>query len=527
MTSKDHKSIHTKRERGQAIILIAMAAVGVIAIVGLMVDGGIMLLEYDRLKRGIDAASISASLQFREGYTITELIDSATEFLVLNQVNVDQVSIEVETCDSLQALIPPQTDPELCTTPPRKLVRVSASEKVPFFFLPVIGIRNTIVYADSIGEAASVDLVLVLDSSQSMAAQGGNYPDHYDVGDYDAYGNPYRSDMPEDDPSQCNPTNTCHPFKEIKDAAIALVQQLYFPYDRVAIVTFDREPHLWMALSDTNGMTAAQAETAIIQAINSLTVFQPLPCNYPLDASQGTHCINTPPIPNSEPPAADGTVAVFNYPMYVASGYSDPSSIAAGNIGGGLGVAGEQFGLAKENSLWVALVLAGSPATTGCTHNTSFYQTDCDGKATTAQGRICPSTLWTEPLCRDKLSQSRHPSTDTATYDADDYARDVADWIAKPDTVGAVIFTIGLGKLTISTNPAAEETDTAGLTQICANEEATAAPGAAGERLLCYIAEQAGGAFANHGTYNFAPDPSGLQAIFLEIASNIAIRLSQ
>lgn len=61
--------IFRKSERGQAIILIALAAVGLIAMVGLMVDGGILLIEYGRLKRALDAASLSAALQYREGYT--------------------------------------------------------------------------------------------------------------------------------------------------------------------------------------------------------------------------------------------------------------------------------------------------------------------------------------------------------------------------------------------------------------------------------------------------------------------------
>jgi hypothetical protein len=41
--------------------------------------------------------------------------------------------------------------------------------------------------------------------------------------------------------TQANATllDDCHPFKEVKAAAAAFVDQLYFPYDRVAIVTFN------------------------------------------------------------------------------------------------------------------------------------------------------------------------------------------------------------------------------------------------------------------------------------------------
>ncbi len=535
MKYRNYKRTPSRAERGQVIILIALAVVGLIAILGLMMDGGILLLEYDRLKRSVDAGAIAASLQFREGYTIQELTKAATQLLTLNQVAIDQTTLVVETCDSLKAEASP--DPalmaQLCTDPPRKLVYVKATENVQFSFMKVIGINSAPITTDSIGEAASVDLVLVLDASQSMAAEGGNYPTNmYDpahFGDVDAdghliYGTPSRNDVPADDPSQCNPTDTCHPFKEVKDAAIALVNRLYFPYDHVAVVTFDKVPHLWQTLSDTNGKTAAQAEQMTVDTISGLTVYQPPECDDPLNPAQ-THCLVY--------DSTDGTFVGFEYPMWratVTAGnpIGDPSSRPTSNIGGGLALAGEEFGAARENSLWVVVALAGGPANTGCTHTTDSFVTDCDGKNIAAQGRICPDTDWDtttgNPLCRDPLSQSRHPDTSPA-YDGDDYARDMADWLSSPNDVGATVFTIGLGDLVVN-NPAAD-TDAGAATKDCASENYYNQPGAAGERLLCYVAEKAGGLSANHGTYTYAPDADGLTKIFIDIASNIAIRLSQ
>lgn len=40
--------IRKSSERGQAIILVAFSIVGLVAIVGLMTDGGILLIEYAR-----------------------------------------------------------------------------------------------------------------------------------------------------------------------------------------------------------------------------------------------------------------------------------------------------------------------------------------------------------------------------------------------------------------------------------------------------------------------------------------------
>ena len=109
-------------ERGQAIILIAFAIIGMIAIVGLMTDGGILLVEYARLKRGIDAASVAAALQFREGFQAADLEKAAEEFLRLNQSDV--ASVQIDTCATAAT---PEDTALLCTTPRRKLVRVTAT----------------------------------------------------------------------------------------------------------------------------------------------------------------------------------------------------------------------------------------------------------------------------------------------------------------------------------------------------------------------------------------------------------------
>ncbi|HNJ15409.1 MAG TPA: pilus assembly protein TadG-related protein, partial [Anaerolineales bacterium] len=70
------KKLLKNSERGQAIILIAFAFVGLIAMVGLMTDGGVLLIEYARLKRGIDAASVAAAQQFRKDFNGDDLVSA-------------------------------------------------------------------------------------------------------------------------------------------------------------------------------------------------------------------------------------------------------------------------------------------------------------------------------------------------------------------------------------------------------------------------------------------------------------------
>jgi Flp pilus assembly protein TadG len=71
-------------ERGLALVLLAMAFVGIAAFVGLTVDAGILFTNVGHLRRATDAASLAAANQFREGRTPVELSDMAFEFLELN-----------------------------------------------------------------------------------------------------------------------------------------------------------------------------------------------------------------------------------------------------------------------------------------------------------------------------------------------------------------------------------------------------------------------------------------------------------
>ncbi|MFH2103185.1 MAG: VWA domain-containing protein [Chloroflexota bacterium] len=439
-------STGTKREKGQVLILVTFTIVGLLAIVGLALDAGIMFLEYSRLRRAVDAAALASALQYRKGYNITDLGAAAVGFLQLNGVN--DPSATIDTCD---------TDISLCTVPLRKLVRVRATATAQLAFLPIIGIDTVDLSAMAISEAASVDVVLVIDTSESMT---------WDV----PVGDPLR------DPSVCNIEDTgdsmpgeCHPFEEVKQAAVAFIDQLYFPYDRVAIVTFGKIGNRQTGFSND--------EAALTSVIEDLVVFEAegvcpsgRPCRNYSGGFQNFGC-------------GDGYV----YPT------DDPGLCMSTNVGEGFLLAGNEFALGpiREESLWVVILLG-------------------DGAA---NGGQCPSSAWgTQPFCRDASSATRHCADpvnrsrceaaggvwDPDNYDADDYARDMADFVAYDQQ--ALIFTIGLGNLV--TNSTFGDPDS-------------------GQQLLQYAADSGG------GLYYFAPSVAQLRDIFQAIAENIAIRLSQ
>ena len=155
--------------------MIALVFVGLLAFIGLTVDMGILFISYGNLRRAVDSAALAAATQMRSNYTAAQLNDSAQQFLRLN--NVIDGTASIQTCDDVPG------DPQLCGSLNRKLVRVIASAPVEFSFLPVIGFYNTTITANAIGEAASLDVVLVIDTSESMSNQPpvGN-PEYRDPG---------------------------------------------------------------------------------------------------------------------------------------------------------------------------------------------------------------------------------------------------------------------------------------------------------------------------------------------------------
>ncbi len=437
---KSRRAAHTRREGGQSLALIAVAFFGLLVFAGFLTDTLSLYVQYGNLKRAIDAAALGAATQFREGRGVDQLTDIALEFASLHSLVLSEVVVEI--CD-------PQAIPlsDLCTEPPRKFVRVTGSITAPVSFLQLIGIRDVQLTSTAESEAASVDVVLSIDTSESMT--------------YDAPpGDPQR------DPAVCNPTKTCHPFEEVRAAAIAFVNRMDFPYDRVAIVTFDRSATLVQTLTNDRD--------ALLAAINGLTVFQ-------LDPG-------SPPCSTYYPP--------------------NPQACTSTNQGGGLKVANAAFFTPSPRleALWVTVHLSDGAANASGPEDGYPYG-------------FCPATTWVQPFCRDAFISTRHTSGDP-DYDADDYARDWAEALGRPGPPapapngnGVLVFTIGLGDLVIN-NTYGDPNAGEDLLRFIASTNYTSDP----------CASSATG--TSCGNYYFAPTGAELQEIFEAIASRIFTRLT-
>jgi len=447
--------------RGQVLVVVALAIVMIVAIVGLALDVGIMFIENARLRRAVDSAALAAALQYRANYNFSDLDRSAIEFLRLNGI-IDPNAL-VQVCMENPG-DPPSShhNDELCTDPARKLVRVVATGTAHLAFLPVVGIDSAPIAAEATSETASVDVVLAIDRSDSMTwtANPGSEMRDPSVCNYETSGDGYLGD--------------CHPFDEVKRAAVGFVEQLYFPYDRVAVVTFDKDAHIIIDFSNNQG--------DIVDTIKGLTVYEgegiypngnPSRWYDPLGVYYGLDCPQT-----DEALQAD-------YPDYPS-----PAPCTTTNIGAGLYTAGGRLASARQGALWVVILLTDGVANAGYDDEGQYF---------------CPDSTWdytdVPPKCNDGRSAIRHTLAETALYDAEDYAYDAADFVYYGQN--ALLFTIGLGDKVRT----ASSVDGTYL----------------GELFLQYAADPGG---LGEGLYTFAPNETELREVFRRIAENIATRLS-
>jgi hypothetical protein len=437
-------SKRTSRQKGQALVIIALAFLVLLVFVGLAVDAGQLFIYMGHLRRAVDAASLSAAAQYREGRTIAMMADAAEQVMNLNGVNPE--TVVVETCDTNPG------DPGLCFTPRRKLVRVFGSTQVPMTFIRLLGFNNIPISANAIGEAASMDVVLVIDISESMANDASlvdgddddedGVADDANNGSYGPWDNYYA------DPSRCNADEECHPMEEVKAAAISFTERVLDKpaaeeADRLAIVTFSNGWEVGGTVVVPPGWITNRTDA--VNKIEDLEVYEPGVCSeMPGDTTPGA-CRHY-----DVPGDVDSNFTGLGCPLYEWFDPGDASSCTTTNIGGGLKLAGNMFSLnPREDALWVVVLL-----------------TDGAANASDADDFIygyCPfPTSSQSPFCRDEDSSTRNsPSTDP-DYDADDFARDMADFVGcyPQDSAsacngllgqGAVIFSIGLGDQVLQT----------------------------------------------------------------------------
>lgn len=164
-------TIRHPQNSGQAIIVLALGFIGLVGFVGIVTDVSILLARYNTLSRAVDSAAISAAGQMRSDRSFAEVGLAARMMLELH--GIDSNNVQVETCASSSYTDGSGNqigDPVLCSEANRyrKLVRVGARIMSPTVFLRLLGIEDIELSAVSTSETAVLDIVMVMDVSESM-----------------------------------------------------------------------------------------------------------------------------------------------------------------------------------------------------------------------------------------------------------------------------------------------------------------------------------------------------------------------
>ena len=513
------------RQEGQSLVIIAAAMIGLIAFVGLVTDVALVYVQYGHLRRAVDAAAVAAAGQMREGRYITEIANAATQTLTFHNLDPQEVNVFVppyldpddpaghytEVCqDGILDNLLQWEDPDLCSSPPRKFVRVEARAMVNLAFLNIIGLHQIPLQTEAEGEAATLDVALVLDRSWSMAWDTSGCRD----GDGNVL--PLPCETITFACNATNPTISCQPMAQVLDAALGFMYRLQEPFDRAAIVTFDR----WATTVVTMTTQIEDEVLAVLEGdTQKITVYDgEINCQRPVGAGgEGKEiweCGNT-------------------------------------NLGAGLAYANNQFThplYRRDESVWVMIVLSdgGTNAALGVEDYCETDESCCPGDT-----RYAPDA---PPYCRDGSADTRQCGAEyeedckpggladpndwpagwtyaPTEYDSDDFARDMADFagLGQPDGNSIVIFSIGLGgdvtEYSQGGDPDAGEQVLRYVANVGYNGKFNEGAGD-----LCNVdvyGEDEVGLGKNCGNYYHAPKASELEQVFASIASRIFTRITR
>jgi len=143
-------------ESGQSLIIIAFSFIGLVAIVGLAVDLGVMYVQKTRLGQAVDAAALSGAHELPNEAAAWS---RAEEYLRMNRYDLNDPDV------TFTHGFPDEPYMGLY----HYQLAVTGTKTVPLTFLRVLGFTTVDVTASAVGENANkLDIMLVLDKTGSM-----------------------------------------------------------------------------------------------------------------------------------------------------------------------------------------------------------------------------------------------------------------------------------------------------------------------------------------------------------------------
>ncbi|MCL5026342.1 MAG: VWA domain-containing protein, partial [Chloroflexi bacterium] len=238
------------RQKGQVVVLMALAVVTLIGFTGLAIDVGIIMNARRELVRITDASALAAA----GALSGDPSVDDATR--------QSRATARAQEYAKLHGFDPGAAGNSMSisfptSSPARKLVLVQAQRQVDLAFMKVLGKDTATVSSGAReGEASPLDVVIVQDVSSSQcvnnydtyASNGCQYiinPSNHSQLSASQHG--YRADLattnyttnyPFPPISSTNPNVPWDPFFQEQDAARYFIDHLDPRYDQVALVSF-------------------------------------------------------------------------------------------------------------------------------------------------------------------------------------------------------------------------------------------------------------------------------------------------
>jgi Putative Flp pilus-assembly TadE/G-like len=199
-----------RSQTGQSIVILALGFIALLAFVGIVTDVSLMFVRFSQLTRAVDSASIAAAGQVRRQVpNAEELVGcpagqdtpdnpcqaaenkafarsfatigiAARQFVEFYGLNPQSVKVDMCATVSMLNTVPDpdelapinadfqQDFDQLCTDDQRKLIKVTAQVNSPTVFLRLLGFGEIPLTASSISETAVLDVVVIMDVSESM-----------------------------------------------------------------------------------------------------------------------------------------------------------------------------------------------------------------------------------------------------------------------------------------------------------------------------------------------------------------------
>lgn len=541
------------RQQGQVVLILVFVFIGLLATVGLVTDGALIYVHYDHLRRSVDAAAVAAVNQYRENRTAQDLFEAAAQTLQLQLPGMTNARLHwcsrdgpgtEQVVDLLGQVYDPH-DPSLCSTPPRKQVRIQAWLPVTLTFLSLVWDDQVTITASARAEAAVLNMVLLIDTSESMG---------YDTCD---------PNLPEteffDCLNTCRNAGTCQPMEDVRNAAALFVGTLMRDgVDRVAIYHFDRTPVVTQSVELFPCSVPATLTLPItLTAGSGMVIPLVMDKNDVLGAiNQGrgdpTDPLNVYIRPRAYDPASDEACVA---PVYVG-GYRGEEGDGYGfrwastNVGGGMRQSIIELvnNGSTDAATWVIVMLSdGSanatdqatsangwwtcpspaefqvPPVSAPNERSRFFGPFCrDTEPGGAVTRHCPSLLTCSDPSRIWYTNRGETELDRIVwfYDSDDYARDMADLASSQ---GIAIYSIGFGPLVAG----AGENLLRYVADVGDDGDLQTAPCGSDAYWDDVVVDPIPDPLNNCGNYYFAPDAAALEDIFESIASRIFSRITE